>query len=135
MDGVNVDLCRRPSALSSIYLAPYIRNNVYSIMLTTLTALAEPTRLRIVELLQSSPRYVGEIEKVLVLNQPQVSKHLRVLREAGVVESTVVAQRRLYELRRQPFQEMAAWLEGYRRSWEGHLDALEAHLEQIGDDQ
>ena len=103
-------------------------------MLTTLNALAEPTRLRIVELLRSSPRYVGEIEKLLVLSQPQVSKHLRVLREAGLVESTVDAQRRLYELRRQPFQEMAAWLEGYHRSWESHLDALEAHLEQNGDD-
>ena len=104
-------------------------------MLTTLTALAEPTRLRIVELLQSSPRYVGEIEKLLVLSQPQVSKHLRVLREAGLVESTANAQRRCYELRRQPFQEMAEWLDGYRRFWEGHLDALEAHLEQTGDYQ
>ena len=104
-------------------------------MLATLTALAEPTRLRIVELLQSSPRYVGEIEELLVLSQPQVSKHLRVLREAGLVESTVDAQRRFYELRRQPFEEMAEWLDCYRRSWEGHLDALEAHLEQTGDQQ
>ncbi len=103
-------------------------------MLTTLTALAEPTRLRIVELLQSGPRYVGEIERLLVLTQPQASKHLRVLRDAGLVKSTADAQRRLYELRREPFAEMGEWLEGYRRSWGGHLDALAAHLEQSGDD-
>ena len=98
-------------------------------MLSTLAALAEPNRFRIVELLRSGPRHVGEIERRLELQQPQVSKHLRLLREAGLVVSTAEAQRRLYELRQQPFRELDEWLEGYRSYWEARLDDLEAHLE------
>ncbi len=98
-------------------------------MFSTLAALAEPNRFRIVELLRSGPRHVGEIEKRLKLRQTQVSKHLRVLREAGIVVSTVDAQRRLYELRPQPFRELDDWLEGYRSYWEARLDELETHLD------
>ncbi len=98
-------------------------------MLPTLAALAEPNRLRIVELLRSGPQHVGAIERRLELTQPQVSKHLRVLREAGIVDATVDAQRRLYALRPEPFQQLDDWLEGYRATWEARLDALEARLD------
>ena len=97
-------------------------------MLSTLAALAEPNRFRIVELLRSGPRHVGEIERRLKLQQPQVSKHLRVLRDAGLVVSCVDAQRRLYELRPQPFHELDQWLDRYRSYWDARLDDLEAHL-------
>lgn len=100
-------------------------------MLSTLTALAEPNRLRIVDLLRSGPRPVGEIGRRLRLRQPQVSKHLRVLKEAGLVSARVDAQRRLYGLRPQPFLAMDDWLEPYRRFWNRHLDALERHLETM----
>ncbi len=98
-------------------------------MLSTLSALAEPNRFRIVELLRSGPRHVGEIERRLELHQPQVSKHLRVLRDAGLVVSSVEAQRRRYHLRPQPFRELDEWLDRYRSYWDGRLDDLEAHLE------
>lgn len=97
-------------------------------MLQTLTALAEPNRLRIVELLRSGPHPVGEIGDRLGLHQPQVSKHLRVLKDAGLVDVSADAQRRLYELRPQPLIELDAWLEPYRRYWNTRLDALERHL-------
>jgi DNA-binding transcriptional ArsR family regulator len=96
---------------------------------TTLAALAEPNRLRIVELLRNGPRPVGEIGNRLRLRQPQVSKHLRVLKAAGLVEVYPDAQRRLYELRAQPLVELDAWLEPYRRYWSARLDALERRLE------
>ncbi len=98
-------------------------------MLSTLTALAEPNRFRIVELLRSGPQHVGEIERRLDLQQPQVSKHLRVLRDAGLVVSSVAAQRRLYQLRPKPFRELDEWLDGYRSYWDARLDDLEAHLD------
>ena len=98
-------------------------------MLMTLSALADPNRFQIVELLRSGPRHVGEIEKRLKLQQPQVSKHLRVLREAGIVVSSVDAQRRIYELRPQPFRVLDEWLERYRSYWDARLDDLETHLE------
>ena len=98
-------------------------------MLSTLSALAEPNRLRIVELLRAGPKHVGEIEKRLDLQQPQVSKHLRVLRDAGLVMSSVDAQRRLYELRAQPFRELDEWLDRYRSYWNALLDDLETHLD------
>ena len=98
-------------------------------MLSTLSALAEPNRFRIVELLRSGPRHVGEIESRLELQQPQVSKHLRVLRDAGLVVSSVHAQRRLYQLRSRPFRELDEWLDRYRSYWDSRLDDLEAHLE------
>ena len=82
-------------------------------------------------LLVSSQQSVGEIERQLRMPQPTVSKHLRVLREAGFVESRVDAQRRLYRLRPEPFQEMDAWLAQFRRFWSTHLDALERHLDRM----
>jgi DNA-binding transcriptional ArsR family regulator len=93
--------------------------------------IAEPNRRAILSLLASSQRSVGEIERQLRMPQPTVSKHLRVLREAGFVESTVDAQRRLYRLKPEPFQEMDAWLAPFRRFWSAHLDALERHLDRM----
>jgi DNA-binding transcriptional ArsR family regulator len=93
--------------------------------------IAEPNRRAILSLLVSSQQSVGEIERQLRMPQPTVSKHLRVLREAGFVESTVDAQRRLYQLKPEPFQEMNAWLAQFRRFWSAHLDALERHLDHM----
>ncbi len=92
---------------------------------------AEPNRRAILSLLALSQHSVGEIERQLHMPQPAVSKHLRVLREAGFVESMVDAQRRLYRLRPEPFQEMEAWLAQFRRFWSAHIDALERHLDRI----
>jgi DNA-binding transcriptional ArsR family regulator len=93
--------------------------------------IAEPNRRAILTLLVSSKQSVGEIERQLRLPQPTVSKHLRVLREAGFVESTVDAQRRLYRLKPEPFQEVDAWLDQFRRFWSAHVDALERHLDRM----
>jgi DNA-binding transcriptional ArsR family regulator len=93
--------------------------------------IAEPNRRAILSLLVSSQQSVGEIERQLRMTQPAVSKHLRVLREAGFVESTVDAQRRLYRLKPEPFQEVDAWLDRFRRFWSDHVDALERHLDRI----
>jgi DNA-binding transcriptional ArsR family regulator len=93
--------------------------------------IAEPNRRAILSLLMSSQQSVGEIERQLRMTQPTVSKHLRVLREAGFVESTVDAQRRLYQLKPEPFQEMDAWLAQFRRFWSGYVDALERHLDRM----
>jgi len=93
--------------------------------------LAEPNRRAILSLLVSSEQSVGEIERRLHMPQPAVSKHLRVLREAGFVESTVDAQRRLYRLRPERFQEVDAWLAQFRRFWSAHIDALERHLNRM----
>jgi DNA-binding transcriptional ArsR family regulator len=92
---------------------------------------AEPNRRAILSLLAASEQSVGEIERQLRMAQPTVSKHLRVLREAGFVEATVDAQRRLYRLRPEPFQEMNSWLAQFRRFWETHVDALERHLDRM----
>jgi len=97
--------------------------------------IAEPNRRAILGLLVSSQQSVGEIERQLRMPQPTVSKHLRVLREAGFVESTVDAQRRLYRLKPEPFQEVDAWLDPFRRFWSAHLDALERHLDRTDKDQ
>ncbi|MGB8732697.1 MAG: metalloregulator ArsR/SmtB family transcription factor, partial [Candidatus Sulfotelmatobacter sp.] len=78
---------------------------------------------------------VGEIERQLRMSQPTVSKHLRVLREAGFVESTVDAQRRLYRLKPEPFREVDAWLAQFRRFWSAHVDALERHLDRMNHDR
>jgi DNA-binding transcriptional ArsR family regulator len=94
--------------------------------------LAEPNRRAILSLLVSAERSVGEIERRLRMPQPAVSKHLRVLRDAGFVESTVDAQRRLYRLRPEPLQEVDEWLEQFRQFWERHIDALERHLDRMG---
>ena len=93
--------------------------------------IVEPNRRAIMSLLVSSPRSVGEIERKLRVPQPTVSKHLRVLREAGFVESTVDAQRRLYRLRPEPLQELDDWLAPFRRVWSSHVDALERHLDRM----
>jgi DNA-binding transcriptional ArsR family regulator len=93
--------------------------------------IAEPNRRAILSLLGSSEQSVGEIERQLRMSQPTVSKHLRVLRDAGFVESTVDAQRRLYRLKPEPFQEMDAWLSQFRRFWSTHVDALERYLDRM----
>jgi DNA-binding transcriptional ArsR family regulator len=93
--------------------------------------IAEPNRRAILSLLASSQLPVGEIERRLRMAQPSVSKHLRVLREAGLVESTVDAQRRLYRLKPERLQEVDAWLEQFRRFWSAHVDALERHLDRM----
>jgi DNA-binding transcriptional ArsR family regulator len=100
-------------------------------MLTTLAALAEPNRLHIVELLRGGPRPVGAIAERLGLRQPQVSKHLRVLSNAGFVEVHPVAQQRIYQLRPQPFRELDAWLESYRHVWDARFDRLETYLHDV----
>ena len=93
--------------------------------------IAEPTRQAILSLLVSSQQSVGEIERQLRMTQPTVSKHMRVLREDGFVESTVDAQRRLYRLKLGPLQEVDAWLAPFRRFWSAHVDALERHLDHM----
>ncbi len=93
--------------------------------------IAEPNRRAILSLLVASRQSVGAIERQLGMPQPTVSKHLRVLREAGFVESTVDAQRRLYMLKPEPFQEVDAWLAPFRKFWSAHVDALERHLDRM----
>jgi DNA-binding transcriptional ArsR family regulator len=98
-------------------------------MASTFEVLAEPTRRRILDLLRDGERSVGELVDRLTLSQPGVSKHLRVLRDAGLVQVRIEAQRRWYGLRPEPLTEIDAWLEPYRRLWAQHLDALEQHLD------
>src|SRR6202790_1930954 len=98
-------------------------------MLETFRALAEPNRLQIVELLLGGPRPVGDMVDQLGLRQPQVSKHLRVLSNAGLVNVRVDAQRRIYALRPAPLQALEVWLERYRRIWEGNFKRLDALLD------
>ena len=100
-------------------------------MLETFRALAEPNRLQIVELLLAGPRPVGDMVDELGLRQPQVSKHLRVLSEAGLVDVRVDAQRRIYALSPAPLQELEAWLERYRRIWESNFQRLDALLDHM----
>lgn len=95
--------------------------------------IAEPNRRAILSLLLSSEQSVGEIERQLRMSQPTISKHLRVLRDAGFVEATVDAQRRLYRLRPEPLQEIDDWLAPFRQFWSAHVDALERHLDRMGD--
>ena len=97
--------------------------------------IAEPNRRAILSLLTSSEQSVGQIERQLRMSQPAVSKHLRVLRDAGFVESTVDAQRRLYRLKSGPFQELDAWLAQFRRFWSAHIDFLERHLDRMDQSQ
>ncbi|WP_082562657.1 metalloregulator ArsR/SmtB family transcription factor [Paenibacillus sp. Root444D2] len=98
---------------------------------TTWSALSEPNRLYIVELLRGGPLTVGEIAERLSLQQPQVSKHLRVLSDAGFVEVQPSANRRIYKLRAQPFIDMNNWLESYRRMWEERFDRLDEYLNEL----
>ncbi|WP_409345404.1 ArsR/SmtB family transcription factor [Paenibacillus sp. MBLB4367] len=99
--------------------------------ITTFSALAEPNRLRIVELLLHGPLTVGEIADRLQFRQPQASKHLRVLLDAGLVEVEAVANRRNYKLRLEPIQELDAWLETYRGVWDERFDALHDYLQKL----
>ena len=99
-------------------------------MSATFDVLAEPTRREILDLLRDRERPVNDLVNRLAISQPGVSKHLRVLREAGLVEVRTDAQRRLYRVRAQPLEEIDAWLAPYRRLWEGTLDALERHLDE-----
>jgi DNA-binding transcriptional ArsR family regulator len=100
-------------------------------MQATLSALAEPNRRQIVELLRRKPLSVGQIVDRLGLRQPQVSKHLRVLSEAGLVEMRPVAQQRIYGLRAQPLKELDEWLEPYRRTWDERFDQLDDVLRDL----
>ena len=93
--------------------------------------LAEPTRRRILDLLVEGDRTVGALVDGLGMTQPAVSKHLRVLRTAGLVEVRADAQRRIYRLRPEPLREVDEWLRPYRRAWADRLDALEAHLDDM----
>lgn len=102
-------------------------------MASTFEALAEPRRRQILDLLRTGERPVGELVEHLTLTQPTVSKHLRVLREAGLVDVRTDAQRRLYRLRLQPLAEVDEWLAPYRALWNASLDALERHLDTMPD--
>jgi DNA-binding transcriptional ArsR family regulator len=100
----------------------------------TFEVLAEESRRQILDLLVEAERPVGELVALLPLSQPAVSKHLKVLREAGLVEARTDAQRRNYSVRTEPLREVDDWLEPYRHRWAGHLDALERHLGTLEDD-
>ena len=96
--------------------------------------IAEPNRRRILDLLRDEERPVGDLVAALRLSQPAVSKHLRVLRDAGLVEVRADAQRRLYRTRAEPLREIDEWLTPYRRAWRGRLDALARHLDEMPDE-
>jgi DNA-binding transcriptional ArsR family regulator len=96
----------------------------------TFEVLAEPSRRRILDLLRDGERLVGDLVQKVKLSQPAVSKHLRVLKEAGLVDVRPDGQRRWYRLRAEPLAEVDAWLEPYRRHWNDRLDALERHLDR-----
>jgi DNA-binding transcriptional ArsR family regulator len=100
-------------------------------MESSFAIIAEPNRRSILSLLASSERSVGEIERRLRMPQSSVSKHLRVLRDAGFVEARVEAQRRVYRLRAEPLRDVDAWLAPFRRLWTAHVDQLERHLDQM----
>jgi DNA-binding transcriptional ArsR family regulator len=100
-------------------------------MMTTYEALADPTRRRILDLLRERPRLVGELVDLLETSQPGISKHLRVLREAGLVNVRQDAQRRWYELRLDPLAEIDAWLEPYRKLWEARYQRLDNLLQEL----
>src|SRR5258707_14893891 len=100
-------------------------------MMTIFEALVDPTRRRILDLLRERPRLVGELVDTLEMSQPGISKHLRVLREAGLVNVRQDAQRRWYELRPEPLIELDSWLESYRHLWNERMDRLDEHLRNL----
>ena len=102
-------------------------------MIETFAALAEPNRFRIVELLRAGPRAVNDIGERLQLNQPQVSKHLRVLKQVGLVEVQARAQQRVYELRALPLRRLHEWLERYRQLWDARFEELDGLIEELKD--
>jgi DNA-binding transcriptional ArsR family regulator len=99
-------------------------------MPNVLEAIAEPTRRRILDAVRDGERSVGDLVEIVGMHQPGVSRHLKVLRDVGLVEARTDAQRRLYRLRPEPLQELDAWLEPYRAQWSARLDALERHLKR-----
>jgi DNA-binding transcriptional ArsR family regulator len=113
-------------ALAHIYVSSYARVVVAD--LAVLEVIAEPTRRRILDAVRGGERSVGELVDQVGMHQPGVSRHLKVLRDAGLVEVRRDAQRRLYRLRPEPLRELDAWLEPYRAEWAGRLDSLERHL-------
>lgn len=114
-------------SLTRIFFLGYIKR-----VESAFEIVAEPSRRAILSLLILSQQSVGEIERQLGMPQPAVSKHLRVLRDAGFVEAAVDAQRRIYRLRPEPLKEIDAWLAPFRRFWEARVDALEQHLDRMG---
>jgi DNA-binding transcriptional ArsR family regulator len=102
-------------------------------MSTPFEVIAEPNRRRVLDLLRQGERPVGELVDALAISQPAVSKHLKVLREAGLVEARIDAQRRVYRIRPEPLRAIDAWLEPYRRMWDSRLDDLEQHLGTMDD--
>lgn len=121
------------AAPARICLDMYIPSEEYTgmQMVETFAALAEPSRFRIVELLRSGPRAVNDIGARLDLNQPQVSKHLRVLKQVGLVDVEVRAQQRVYGLRGQRLRELHRWAERYRKLWEDRFEAMDELLEEM----
>jgi DNA-binding transcriptional ArsR family regulator len=113
-------------ALTGIFLLRHI-----TVMVETFAALGEPSRFRIVELLRSGPRPVNDIGDRLQLTQPQVSKHLRVLKDAGLVDVQPRAQQRLYELRAQPLRQLHHWLERYRELWDARFEELDGLVAEL----
>lgn len=107
------------------------RERMMNMNANIMSALAEPNRMQIVDLLRERPLTVGEIAERLQLRQPQASKHLRVLSEAGIVEAEVNANRRIYRLRPDPFRELDEWLERYRILWEERFDRLDDYLQKL----
>ena len=101
--------------------------------MNTFAVLAEPMRLRILDELRASERSVGQLVEALAVSQPLVSKHLKVLREGGLVSSRTAAQQRIYRIEAGPFRALDEWLDPYRRMWTRHLDALERHLDRQED--
>mgnify|MGYP003633547736 CR=1 FL=1 len=102
---------------------------------TTFSALGEPSRLQIVEMLRAGPAAVGEIADRLAIRQPQVSKHLRVLAESGIVVAEPLARRRIYHLEAAPFEEIGAWVDSFEQVWERRLDSLGDYLRSITSDR
>lgn len=100
-------------------------------MITIFDALADPTRRQIMDLLRERPRLVGELTDLLEISQPGVSKQLRVLREAGLVQVRKDAQRRWYELRPEPLAELDVWLESYRHLWDARFDRLDNYMQEL----
>jgi DNA-binding transcriptional ArsR family regulator len=101
---------------------------------TTFEALADPNRRRILDLLLQTERPVGDLAEAMAVSQPSVSKHLRVLRHAGLVEARTDAQRRIYRVRLEPLRSVDAWLQPYRELWSSRLAALEQHLDRLDAD-
>lgn len=113
--------------VAHIYAMPYVSHMPST---TVLDAIAEPTRQRILDALRSAERSVGDLVEIVGMHQPGVSRHLKVLRDAGLVHVRKEAQRRLYRLRPEPLMELDEWLEPYRLEWSNRLDGLERHLER-----